>query len=148
MPSMHSDRQGFREYKCPVCGKIFIPIAEIWAYRAESRLNGHPILYCSWKCLRAAEKENERKEEERKAKLKRKSEVTKRKVWGLLRQGFSLREIARETGLNYNTVLYWREKITGEYPGEAGGMAVFEYARRNRTGKVHGMRVPEELDGS
>lgn len=51
--------------KCPVCGKIFFrrfPAGD-WAYKEYRGVNGKEIFYCSWHCLRAAEKKRGKKRE-------------------------------------------------------------------------------------
>lgn len=53
-----------QESKCPKCGKIFyIWDRDIWAYKAYVP-EGHrsvPTFYCSWSCMRSAEKERKKK---------------------------------------------------------------------------------------
>lgn len=46
--------------KCPVCGKNYIP-APLHVYKIK---NG-TMLVCSWSCLRAYEKEHEKRKEYR-----------------------------------------------------------------------------------
>ena len=48
-----------RLYKCPVCGKKFIPAAQ-HVYKVDNRF------VCSWGCQRKAEKEKEEKKKKRK----------------------------------------------------------------------------------
>ena len=47
------------ERKCPVCGgKFFIPAYSQWAYKSDKK---HGVkYYCSWKCMRAAQKEEKK----------------------------------------------------------------------------------------
>lgn len=49
-----------REYelkKCAVCGKIFEPpIPDEWAYKVYNRAYTSKLWFCSWGCLRKAEK--------------------------------------------------------------------------------------------
>ena len=58
--------EGYR-HKCPNCGKGFWAFSD-WAYRL--RLYGRPDrdYFCSWKCLREAEKRSDIEKEERKKK--------------------------------------------------------------------------------
>lgn len=52
-------RDGFLYAKrCPVCGKEFYPGPD-WVYK-DMDARGHPIIYCSWKCLRVVEKMKEK----------------------------------------------------------------------------------------
>ena len=46
------------ERKCKVCGKkIYLPVPEMWAYKTEKLKGGRTFHYfCSWKCLREAER--------------------------------------------------------------------------------------------
>ena len=49
--------QGFRHI-CPICGKEFWGSSD-WRYRKNKRVKGTAytkIYFCTWKCLRAAEK--------------------------------------------------------------------------------------------
>jgi len=45
-----------REKKCPICDKTFI-FRDNWAYKKT--YGDHVKAYCSWTCLRRAEKEKE-----------------------------------------------------------------------------------------
>lgn len=49
---------GLTKYRCMQCGKEFQSRVERrdWVYR-DRRYKEHPVYYCSWKCLRAAEKQ-------------------------------------------------------------------------------------------
>ena len=45
--------------KCPICGKVFTVFdVNTWAYKRRFKNAGG--YYCSWGCLRAAERENDR----------------------------------------------------------------------------------------
>lgn len=56
---------------CPVCGKLFYVSTADWVYKRIIKRN-HAYqssdYYCSWKCFRAVELEEERKREDRKRK--------------------------------------------------------------------------------
>ena len=48
--------------KCPVCGKVFTPpVPDAWAYKMYTYAKKGRVYYCSWGCLRAAEKSGERR---------------------------------------------------------------------------------------
>ena len=58
-PLFYDDR------KCKICGNVFSVLhPDRWAYKRGCR--GHYEYFCSWRCLRAYDKANEREEEERK----------------------------------------------------------------------------------
>lgn len=53
---MHKHR-----HLCPVCKQHFIvPDQDQWAYRILLKKSGRKIPVCSWRCLRATEKETGR----------------------------------------------------------------------------------------
>ena len=49
-----------KEKKCPMCGKNFI-FRDNWAYKTT--YGDHVKAYCSWTCLRKAEKEKTKAKE-------------------------------------------------------------------------------------
>ena len=70
------DDYGDRE--CPVCGKIFFTWSmDRWGYKLYNRQRDRYRLYCSWTCLREAQKK------QKKVKLHRKREkVTEAELTG------------------------------------------------------------------
>jgi hypothetical protein len=56
--------QTLKVTKCPVCGKYFCRTKE-WAYRKEYYDPHRRVYFCSWKCLRKAEAEKEKKSRKR-----------------------------------------------------------------------------------
>lgn len=52
------------ELSCPVCGTVFLRSSADWAYRIttvrrRSRHKDTAMYFCSYKCMRAAQKEQE-----------------------------------------------------------------------------------------
>lgn len=59
----------YGERECPVCGKIFFTWSmDRWGYKLYNRQRDRYRLYCSWTCLREAQKK------QKKVKLHRKRE--------------------------------------------------------------------------
>jgi hypothetical protein len=55
----------YNDRKCKICGNVFSVLhPDRWAYKRGNK--GHYEYFCSWRCLRAYDKANEREEEERK----------------------------------------------------------------------------------
>jgi len=44
-----------KEIECPICKKIFIRLSSNWVYKIGS--GTHQKYFCSWKCMRKAEKD-------------------------------------------------------------------------------------------
>ena len=62
---MSGRREPLTGYKhlCPICGKEFWGFGD-WVYKKKRRIQGTTYTldyYCSWKCIREKEKENDRK---------------------------------------------------------------------------------------
>lgn len=53
------------EMSCPVCGTVFLRSSADWAYRIAISRRSHrrdaAVYFCSYKCMRAAQKEQEAK---------------------------------------------------------------------------------------
>ena len=86
----------FHEKQCARCGKEFIGNLD-WAYKIGKRYNA--IMFCSWSCLRAYEKE-------------RGSKIDRReKIINALRRGKQVDEIAKELHVDRTNVVYWQKKL-------------------------------------
>lgn len=82
------------EHKCPICKRRFIPTKE-WVYKTKA------VVYCSWHCLRAAEKERDKL-------CNRLTTDQKTEILSRLREQQSCREIADTMGVPIKTVHYVR----------------------------------------
>ena len=80
---------------CFLCGKEFYTsFPDSWAYKTDASILGHRRLFCSWKCLRAYEKEEELNKE-----MKRKiTPKNKRKAIEIAISGGDPLEYLRECG--------------------------------------------------
>ncbi len=59
---MKQERERWSEEECPICKKIFVvPDSGIYAYKIQHHKKGIQrwTYYCSWKCLRIAQKQHE-----------------------------------------------------------------------------------------
>ena len=85
------------ERRCPICKRKFIPTNE-WVYKTKT------VLYCSWHCLRAAQRAKEGTSQL--LTDKQKTEILDR-----LRSQKSCRTIADEMGISIKTVQYIRRLL-------------------------------------
>lgn len=91
---------GYNERKCYRCGKQFI-IHDPADWVFKRMLHGADKFFCSWSCLK-------RFEEERGTKTERRE-----KVIAMLRDGISVAQVAKITGMDRTNVAYWERKIRG-----------------------------------
>ena len=87
----------YRERYCGNCGKEFMITGSEWVYK-DWRKNSL-VYYCSWKCLREAEKKKETKIDIR------------HKIINMLEQGLSVKEVAVKLQESQQKVLYWKKKM-------------------------------------
>lgn len=99
----------FFERKCPQCGGRFcMPDREMWAYK-----DGYTIL-CSWRCLRAREKQKQLNAAEKKGKkagnIRLKPEV-KVEMIRMIKKGVKPAEIDVKLGVPREVVWYYQRKL-------------------------------------
>ena len=93
-----------REIKCFNCGKHFISHEE-WAYK--KCFNHIDRKFCSWRCLREAEKKHGTRKEQ------------KDRIIKAIMDGLTNTEIVRLLEVDNSRVVYWRKQIMQE-EGEYG----------------------------
>ena len=93
-----------REIKCFNCGKPFISHEE-WAYK--KCFNHIDRKFCSWRCLREAEKKHGTRKEQ------------KDRIIKAIMDGLTNTEIVRLLEVDNSRVVYWRKQIMQE-EGEHG----------------------------
>ena len=93
------------EKHCHQCGKAFLGSSEEWAYKRYKHEHGHPLYFCSWKCLRQweAEKEVTRKKG-------RKRCPQEQEIYRLLAEKEQPKLICERLGINRSTYWYYRER--------------------------------------
>ena len=90
----------YGERHCTRCGKEFLIHDGEWAYRASNGKNA--ILFCSWHCLRAWEKEKP-------AKIDRREKVI---AMIMDHPEMTASQIGKELGEKPDKVLYWVRRLS------------------------------------
>ena len=95
-----SNADSYNERKCYHCGKVFIVHdPSDWVFRRY--LHGTDRFFCSWSCFKAFEEGRGTKTERRE------------KVIQALKDGLSVNEVCRLTGMARKNVMYRARKIRG-----------------------------------
>lgn len=59
---------GYTRRECPVCGKEYYTDRTVnWSFKFRPIDGGPPVYYCSWPCLRTAEKEKDARRKQKRA---------------------------------------------------------------------------------
>ena len=96
-----SDCDSYNERKCYRCGKVFIVHdPSDWVFRRY--LHGTDRFFCSWSCIKAFE-------EGRGTKTQRRE-----KVIAMLKDGLTVSEVCKLSGMDRTNVIYWEKKIRGD----------------------------------
>ena len=91
------------EKTCTNCGKEFVTTCGDWAFKKYKGRGDQ--YYCSWKCIRAWEKEHEkpaRKIDERE------------KIIQALSDGLSVKEVSVLLNVDASKVSYWKKRMVKE----------------------------------
>lgn len=87
--------------ECPECGKKFEICGEDWGYTLNNK--GKKYYYCSWSCLRAAEKR------------KPQTKIQQReRILQAIEDGLSVREISELLDVSPQVVSYWKKRMTSQ----------------------------------
>lgn len=99
---MKKDADGFefREKVCVQCKRRFIQQSKDWVYKAY--LGSFERVFCSWKCLRAWEKNHDDKV------------VRRERIKDEILKGKTVKEIVEELDEDPKLIIYWRDKLTKE----------------------------------
>lgn len=87
---------------CPICGKEFLPTPD-WLFRNTRR----SLWFCSYSCKRKFDTDANNAPKKR----GRLSEEKKQFLIKLLKNGFTIKEVATELRISVDTVRYWQERI-------------------------------------
>ena len=87
------------EWKCPICGKIFLA-NEPWGYARNKRK------MCSWTCLRKYDAKSRRERSTQHIGDKERAEIMV-----LLKEGLKPQKVADTVGVTIQTVIYYQKKI-------------------------------------
>lgn len=93
-----------KEKKCPVCKKTFFVCSEDWAYKKYSTVKHNPRYYCSWKCIRKWEAENEVKRGKPRC-------SQEQEIYRMMAGDDTPRQIAEKLGVSVSTVRYYMDRV-------------------------------------
>jgi len=103
------------ERVCPVCKAVFMA-RSIWAY--QRGCNETLVFYCSWRCMRKADREKEEKQKAAKSSglhvsrpYVRLTDEEKEIVTEMLLNGYQVKDIAAMFGKKNATIAYYRDKV-------------------------------------
>ena len=98
-----------REILCPICKKKFFKMSALWAYTAVNPQTKTRSYFCSWRCLREAEKAPRLSRSTRER--PRLSREEKYIMQAMFDAKYSTREVAEALSVTGETIYYHRKKI-------------------------------------
>lgn len=101
-------RDAFIERNCPICNASFIVQDADWVYKKSDKA-AHIVYFCSWKCIRKAEKQSAEAKKQHFLDHVRLDNKTIDLILSMIDAGCTKAEIMRATNVSWSTVDHYRE---------------------------------------